>query len=194
MRVYFVGAHSVGKTTLAEYTSKRHELFLIPEVARLLARAHNIEIEEYPSNLEYQDAFQRRVFELQLEAERGLPSFVSDRAFDAIAYSSRSSRVAPEIAEDEAFKDYLESLKDDSQVTVFFVRPSIICVEDDNERASIDEAGIYAIDAIIEYILQSNSIPYIPIEARLLRDRCLIVDAILNLKKEVPHEAWVEDN
>ena len=81
VRIYLVGSHSTGKTTLARWIRDRYGLPMISEVARGVLAELEAPLGQIRSNLEIVDRYQSRVFERQIAAEKEqLSSFVSDRA------------------------------------------------------------------------------------------------------------------
>lgn len=82
IRIYFVGAHATGKTTLARYVRDRYGLTLISEVARTLLAELEVSLDRLRSNIDLVNHYQLEVFRRQIEAERNAgDAFVSDRAF-----------------------------------------------------------------------------------------------------------------
>ena len=65
-RIYLVGAHSTGKTTLARWIRDRYGLPMISEVARGVLAEMEDQLENIRSDLDVVDRYQRQVFERQL--------------------------------------------------------------------------------------------------------------------------------
>src|SRR5215212_99352 len=87
MRIYFVGSHATGKTTLCRYVSRRYGLPMISEVARAVLAELETSLDALRTDMELVAEYQERVFERQVAVERHHQGrFVSDRAFDNLAY------------------------------------------------------------------------------------------------------------
>ena len=100
-RIYLVGAHSTGKTTLARWIRDRYGLPMISEVARGVLAEMEDQLENIRSDLDVVDRYQREVFERQILAEEQHDGdFVSDRAFCNLAYAAQHSTILAEIARD----------------------------------------------------------------------------------------------
>src|SRR5581483_599359 len=89
MRIYFVGSHATGKTTMARWVSRRYGLPMITEVARGVLAELETNFDALRTDMEQVNEYQRRVFERQVATERlQEKGFVSDRAFDNLAYTA----------------------------------------------------------------------------------------------------------
>ena len=112
MRIYFIGAHSVGKSTLARYVSEKYKLPLLPEIARMVLCERELQIDSLRSDIDLVDSYQTEVFNRQIIEENKHNSFVSDRSLlDNLAYSAQHSRVLASLMENESLKHYLKRLK-----------------------------------------------------------------------------------
>lgn len=180
MRIYFTGAHSTGKTTLARHVSEAKGLPLLTEVARTILAEMELTLPQVHSNLDTVDKFQRSICNRQIELEKTEQKFVSDRCFDFLAYTAAHSRIAWQIARQPMFTEYLDWLKL-PEAQVFFVRPHKELVREDGLRIGTDWGSVCRIDGMIEYILESNEIPYIPLASLSLRDRWRTVDRFYRL-------------
>ena len=177
-RVYFMGAHSTGKSTLAQWVSNQYGLPLIPEVARRLLRECKTTLNEVRMNPDQSDVFQLYVFQKQLEAEAKYRSFVSDRGCDHLAYAVEHARVAGEIYEDKRFTDYMASLRADG-VSVFLVRPHRELLVDDGVRAGVDWDSVQRIDAMTQMLLQISGVQYIEIASKSMCERTALIEQVL---------------
>src|SRR5688500_16380404 len=100
-RIYLVGAHATGKTTLARWIRDRYGIPMISEVARGVLAEMEAQLDSLRSNLELVDRYQLTVFERQLEAEaQQTGPFVSDRAFCNLAYAGHHATILGQIAGD----------------------------------------------------------------------------------------------
>src|SRR5262245_1737033 len=121
MRIYFVGSHATGKTTMTRYVSRRYGLPMITEVARALLAELETSLDQLRTDMDLVAEYQKRVFDRQVQVEKLQGSgFVSDRAFDNLAYAAEHTLVLPDLIGGDAFKQYMEWV---AQGIVFFVRP-----------------------------------------------------------------------
>jgi len=101
LRIYLVGAHATGKTTLARYIRDRYGIPMISEVARGVLAEMEARLDALRSDIGLVNHYQQQVFERQLEAEsQQQGSFVSDRAFCNLAYAGHHSTILGKIATD----------------------------------------------------------------------------------------------
>jgi len=175
VRVYIVGAHSTGKTTLARWISKEYNLPLVSEVARAVIAEREIPLEVLRVDLARAEAFQAEIFQRQIEAEtRAGKSFVSDRAFDNLAYAAQHTlglcRLAGGMAE------YAEGLQG---AVVFFVRPhrELLAEDGTRERSNWDE--VMRIDGMVKFLLELNDVNYITIGTANMVERARAVKSVV---------------
>ncbi len=69
MKVYFIGSHSSGKTTLARYVKDKYRLPMITEVARAILSEKELHLDSLRTNLDVVDDYQSQIFWRQLEEE-----------------------------------------------------------------------------------------------------------------------------
>ena len=106
MRIYFVGSHATGKTTMTRHVSRTYGLPMITEVARGVLAELEIGFERLRSDIEMVNMYQKRVFERQIEVERlQKGSFVSDRAFDNLAYAAEHTTNLAELMATQEFRE-----------------------------------------------------------------------------------------
>lgn len=175
-RVYFVGSHSTGKTTMCRWVHHRYDLPIITEVARAVLAEMERDLDELRTNIELVYQYQRQVFERQVAAEKSLSAFVSDRAFDNIAYAAEHSTAAPDILQSAQFADYMKWVADG---TVFFLRPHRTLQAVDGVRERQDWEASVRIDGMIKLLLESYRIPYLPIASPSMQERTRAVDFVL---------------
>src|SRR5277367_5224601 len=123
MKVYFIGAHSTGKTTCARHVSEKYSVPMITEVARMILSEKELHLDSLRHDMKLVDDYQRQIFYRQLQEEEKLDKFVSDRSFDCLAYAAQHSNVLSELIHSPELTSYLESLRQPG-VFIFFVRPS----------------------------------------------------------------------
>lgn len=180
-RVYFVGAQSTGKTTLSSYMARKLQWKYIQEQARVVLSEKGWKLSDLAKNLERAADFQRLLVEKQLAEEEKLQGedFISDRAFDGLAYAAANTLIASEIKNSLAFQEYLGDFRTFGSIT-FFVRPHIQLIEQDGVREDADWPSVCRIDGMLEYILESEQIPYIPLESMSLKSRVRTVEGVLH--------------
>ena len=97
-RIYLVGAHATGKTTLARWVRDRYGLPMISEVARAVLAEMEAKVDALRTDVGLVDRYQREVFLRQMQAEASQPAgFVSDRAFCNLAYAAQHATILPEV-------------------------------------------------------------------------------------------------
>jgi hypothetical protein len=69
VRIYCIGAHASGKSTMAKYLSDKYKLELVPEMATAICQEWNTTINEIRLDLDKADRFQIEVFKRQKFAE-----------------------------------------------------------------------------------------------------------------------------
>lgn len=177
-RIYIVGSHSVGKTSLARWISKAYALPLVTEVARAVLAERELPLEVLRTDLDRTAEFQGEVFRRQVIAEDAAGDrFVSDRAFDNLAYAASHTISVKRIA-DGLSPRYIEKLKDPSSV-FFFVRPHRELVSQDGMRERVDWDELVRIDGMVKLLLEQNDIDYVVISTLSMAERARTVRAVL---------------
>lgn len=182
MKVYMIGSHSSGKTTLAHYISTKYNLPMIAEVARQILSENEYNFNSLRTNLDLVDSYQQDIFYRQLSEEKKYSSFVSDRSFDSLAYSAQHSRILKKLLDSPELEEYIKSLKEDNSV-IFFVRPCKATLKDDGVREPLSWEGVIAIDAMVKFLLEMFELSYFSINVESMQERIRMVDAVLRLKK-----------
>jgi cytidylate kinase len=179
MRVYFIGAHSTGKTTMARYVSKQTGLPLLPEVARMVLAERELSMETLRSDLDVVDSFQEEIFRRQVQVERDAHiNFVSDRSFDNLAYAAQHARVLHKIVKSRTFTTYMEGLRT-TDVVLFYIRPVRATLRNDGIREQIDWDELIRIDGAIKFMLEMWGLPYYMINTASMQERARLVDMVL---------------
>lgn len=180
MRIYFVGAHATGKTTLARYVRDRYGLKLISEVARSILAEMEVSLDRLRSNVDLVNRYQVEVFRRQIEAERDLgDAFVSDRAFCNLAYTANHGTVMAELFRDPALDEYMRWVADG---LVFFVRPHPDLIQTDGVRAALRWEDVVLIDGMVKLLLEMYAIPYITVSTLSMQERVRLVDEVVRLR------------
>jgi len=177
MRIYFVGSHATGKTTLCRYVSRRFGLPMITEVARAVLAEMESSLDALRTDMELVAEYQDRVFGRQVAIEKmHHGAFVSDRAFDNLAYAAEHTTVVADLMGDERFKEYIRWV---SGGTVFFLRPHADLLKEDGVRAGVSWESVLRIDGMIKLLLEQFRIPYLPIESVSMQERVRAVEFVL---------------
>ncbi len=177
MRVYFVGSHSTGKTTLARWVAETWGLRLINEVVRNLLAEMETTLEDIRLDPVKAGVFQKRVMTQQVEAERKAGgSFVSDRSFDNLAYAHDSTLDGAFITE-FALK-YVDSVRK-SEHKMFFVRPHRSLLTSDGIRVIESWEEVIRIDGMVKMLLESANLDYISVDTVNPAERQRLIYAVL---------------
>ena len=177
MRIYFVGSHATGKTTLCRYVSRRYGLPMISEVARAVLAEMETDLDALRTDMELVAEYQERVFARQVAVERlHEGKFVSDRAFDNLAYVAEHTTNAATMMNDGRFLDYMKWVREG---VVFFLRPHKDLLKEDGVRAGVTWDSVLRIDGMIKLMLEQSRIPYLPIESAPMQERARAVDFVL---------------
>lgn len=181
MRIYFVGSHATGKTTMTRWVSRRYGLPMITEVARAVLAELETNFDTLRTDMDRVGDYQRRVFERQIAIERMQDKgFVSDRAFDNLAYAAEHAMVLGDImAEDSGIevRSYMEWV---SNGLVFFVRPHRSLLKEDGVRAGLDWDSVVRIDGMVKLLLEQFRIRYLPIDTPSMQERIRAVEFVLS--------------
>ena len=183
MKVYFVGAHSTGKTTLARYVAKKHKLPILPEIARQVMTERETSMQSMRVDMDEVDSFQSTIFRRQLETEKEFNhgEFVSDRGFDNLAYAAQHSNILRRVLESQEMIDYVSALRSDVHTIIFFVRPSKDTIYNDGVRDTNWE-GIVQIDAMVKFMLEAWGLKYFTIATSSMQERTRLVDAVIDAR------------
>ena len=177
MRIYFVGSHATGKTTMTRYVSRKYGLPMISEIARAVLAELETSFDALRTDMDLVAEYQKRVFERQREVERAQGSgFVSDRAFDNLAYAAEHTLAVGDMIADDGYRQYMEWV---AQGIVFYVRPHRDLLKDDGVRAGVTWESVLRIDGMVKFMLEQSRIPYLPIESASMQERARAVDFVL---------------
>jgi nicotinamide riboside kinase len=178
-RIYLVGAHATGKTTLARWVRDHYGLPMIAEVARGVLAEMEARLETLRTDIELVNRYQFEVFRRQVEAEHAVGgSFVSDRAFCNLAYAAHHSTILADIFRDRKLGEYMNWVR---QGIVFFVRPHRELVVADGVRAGLDWEEVVRIDGMVKLLLEVFGVPYIPVESLSMQERVRLMERVLDL-------------
>jgi len=187
VRIYLVGSHSTGKTTLARWIRDHYGLPMISEVARGVLAEMEERLDQIRSNIEVVDRYQLQVFERQLSAEHEQwGSFVSDRAFCNVAYAAHHSTVLAKLCAQPRFAEYMTSIREG---IVFFLRPHRELLAEDGVRAAVAWEEVLRIDGMVKLLLEMHAVPYIPCQSLSMQERVRLVERVLSLAGVQPADA-----
>ncbi|HTR54625.1 MAG TPA: AAA family ATPase [Kofleriaceae bacterium] len=193
MRIYFVGSHATGKTTLCRYVSRRYGLPMISEVARAVLAEMETSLELLRTDMDLVAEYQERVFARQVQVEKQHAGrFVSDRAFDNLAYVAEHTTNAAAMMNDERFRAYMKWVREGF---VFFLRPHQSLLKEDGVRAGVSWDSVVRIDGMVKLMLEQHGIGYLPIESMSMQERVRAVEFVLErvgVKPEVAATPRVE--
>jgi nicotinamide riboside kinase len=177
MRIYFVGSHATGKTTLCRWVSRRYGLPMITEVARAVLAEMETDLDALRTDMDQVAEYQERVFARQVAVEKSHEGrFVSDRAFDNLAYVAEHTTNAAAMMNDQRFRDYMEWVSDG---VVFFLRPHQSLLKSDGVRAGVSWESVLRIDGMVKLMLEQHRIKYLPIESVSMQERVRVVEFVL---------------
>ncbi len=178
-RIYLVGAHATGKTTLARWVRDRYGVPMIAEVARGVLAEMEARLDTLRTDIDLVNRYQREVFRRQIEAEHKVAGpFVSDRAFCNLAYAAHHSTILGEIFRDRRLAEYMHWVREG---LVFFLRPHRELVVADGVRAGLEWEEVVRIDGMVKLLLEMFDVPYIPVESLSMQERVRLVERVLAL-------------
>jgi hypothetical protein len=177
MRIYFVGSHATGKTTLCRYVSRRYAVPMITEVARGVLAEMETSLDSLRTDVDLVATYQRRIFERQIATERAHGDrFVSDRAFDNLAYAAEHTTILADLLGEPEFAEYMRWVADGM---VFFLRPHPSLLKDDGVRAGVSWDSVLRIDGMVKLLLEQHRIRYLPVESVSMQERVRILEFVI---------------
>ena len=190
MRIYFVGSHATGKTTLCRYVSRRYGLPMISEVARAVLAEMETSLDALRTDMDLIADYQQRVFARQVSVEKQHGErFVSDRAFDNVAYAAEHTMNAGAMLADPGFRDYMTWV---AGGVVFFLRPHPSLLKDDGVRAGVSWESVVRIDGMVKLMLEQYRVSYLPIESVSIQERVRAVEFVLSHTLRAAEPAQVD--
>lgn len=178
MHIYFVGAHGAGKTSCVRYVSEKYKIPMITEVARQVMAEMELSLEKLRTNLELVNLYQKQVFLRQVTIEREHQgSFVSDRAFDNLAYAAEHATILRDLLAHKECKWYFEWIK---QGIFFFVRPYQSFMVEDGMREKGTWEAVVRIDGMIKFLLEMAGVKYFNLAAASFQERVRLIDFVLS--------------
>lgn len=179
LRIYMVGAHATGKTTLARWVRDHYGIPMIAEVARGVLAEMEAKLDTLRTDIELVNRYQIEVFHRQIEAERKVSGpFVSDRAFCNLAYAAHHATILGDVFRDKRLGEYMQWVR---QGVIFFLRPHRELVTADGVRAGLEWEEVIRIDGMVKLLLEMFDVPYIPVESLSMQERVRLVERVLDL-------------
>jgi len=181
MKIYFSGAHGIGKSTLTRYVSEKYNIPIITETARMVLSEKELNIDSLRYDMDLVDSYQEEVFNRQLIEENKYKGFVSDRCLlDTIAYSSQHARILAKLLNSSELQSYLNVLQAPDSF-IFFVRPCKATLKQDGVRETLSWDGIISIDSKVHFLLEMFELRYFQINTDSMQERTRLIDAVLTL-------------
>jgi hypothetical protein len=150
---------------------------MITEVARMVLAELETSLDALRTDMDLVAEYQSRVFERQVQVEKNQQSgFVSDRAFDNLAYAAEHTLVLADLINTEEYRRYMDWV---GEGIVFFVRPHKDLLKEDGVRAGVTWESVLRIDGMIKLMLEQSRIPYLPLESVAMQERARAVDFVL---------------
>lgn len=178
-RIYLVGSHATGKTTLARWVRDHYGVPMIAEVARSVLAEMEENLSTLRTDIALVNRYQLEVFARQIAAEHKVGGpFVSDRAFCNLAYAAHHSTVLGQVFRDKRLVDYMDWVRSG---IVFYLRPHKDLVVADGVRAGLDWEEVVRIDGMVKLLLEMFDVPYIPVESLSMQERVRLVERVLGL-------------
>lgn len=187
-RIYLVGAHSTGKTTLARWIRDRYGIPMISEVARGVLAEMEAQVDRLRADVDLVNRYQAEVFLRQARAEAEAEqqgAFVSDRAFCNLAYAAQHGTILAEVARDPRLAAYMEGVR---RGLVFFVRPHQRLLQADGVREALDWEEVVRIDGMVKLLLEFFGVPYIPLASLSMQERQRSIETVLGLAGVEPKQ------
>lgn len=186
LRIEVVGSHSVGKSVLVRHIAQTYGLPILDEIARIeIAKMGGDGFDKLRTDLAAVTRFQKNVFLAQIRAVQGIKRYVSDRAFDNVAYAAENAAcgTAAALWRSPACRRYVRGIADAvrrKEGAVFFVRPGVTPVRDGvRAEGDLDAAGVVLIDGMVKLLLELGDVPYVPIRTTNFQERAAIVAGVL---------------
>jgi hypothetical protein len=122
--------------------------------------------------------YQERVFARQVAVEKLHDGkFVSDRAFDNLAYVAEHTCNAAAMMNDARFLEYMKWVREG---IVFFVRPHQSLLKEDGVRAGVSWDSVLRIDGMVKLMLEQHRISYLPLESVSMQERVRTIEFVLD--------------
>lgn len=166
---------------MTRWVSRRYGVPMVTEVARSVLAELETNFDTLRTDMDRVGDYQRRVFERQIAIERMQDKgFVSDRAFDNLAYAAEHAMVLGDIMNEESGAEVRRYMEWVSEGLVFFVRPHRTLLKEDGVRAGVDWDSVVRIDGMVKLLLEQFRIRYLPIDTPSMQERIRAVEFVLS--------------
>ena len=167
--LYLVGSSGTGKTTLAIALANAYGLKVLPSAARLVAAEMDVPENGFDKLLADEQKFaqyQERVCLKQIELERECTErFVSQRAFDCLAFEALYGRTARWTYRSSAFMAYLNRFEHHFGNHLIFVRPhpttNAMAKVDGDRLPYLQWEDVLRFDGAMKFFLEIKGFPYL---------------------------------
>src|SRR3954466_5037584 len=150
---------------------------MVREEARAVLVEMETGLDALRTDMDLVAEYPERVFARQVAVEKSHDGrFVSDRAFDNLAYVAEHTTNAAVMMNDQRFRDYMRWV---SEGVVFFLRPHQSLLKDDGIRAGVSWDSVLRIDGMVKLMLEQHGIAYLPIESVSMQERVRAVEFVL---------------
>jgi len=181
-RVYFVGSHRVGKSTLARWVRDNYGVKMVSEMARLELAERETDLANLRVDVEATTDYQRSVFERQIYVEAQIDDkerVVADRSFDNLAYMLQFGTDYNALVNSPVVQSYLKTVRE--RGLIFFVRPQEKLLKTDDVNKTVDWELVLRIDQTVMVLLNQMKLQYVPIESADQRERQQHLRTVLSL-------------
>ena len=166
---------------MTRWVSRRYGVPMVTEVARSVLAELETNFDTLRTDMDRVGDYQRRVFERQIAIERMQDKgFVSDRAFDNLAYAAEHAMVLGDIMNEESGAEVRRYMEWVSEGLVFFVRLHRTLLKEDGVRAGVDWDSVVRIDGMVKLLLEQFRIRYLPIDTPSMQERIRAVEFVLS--------------
>jgi len=178
VRIYFVGAHSTGKTTLARWTARAFQLPLVTEAVRPVLACREVPLPVIRASVSEAEAFQRELIHKQTKAEGNAGNtFVSDRCvLDYLAYTAEHTMILHQFT---ATLQMQAARLREPDVVVFFLRPQRDLLAEDGARETPVWDAVIRIDAMLKCLFVLHGVDYISIDTPNMAERVRVVRHVI---------------
>jgi hypothetical protein len=152
---------------------------MVTEVARAILAEWEVSLDTLLVDVLKAGTFQQEVLARQFKAEKlQESSFVSDRAFDSLAYAAEHT-LDLRMLLTPTLKDYIEWV---NSGIVFFIRPHLSLLKADGVRATshLQWDSVVRIDGMIKFILEFYGTEYIQISTPNMQERARTIQYVLD--------------
>lgn len=181
-RIYLVGAHSTGKSTLCRWISNKYRIPMITEIARQVLTEMEKDLDEIRSNIDLLNEYQKRIFLRQFKTEQLIDkTTVIDRSIDCLIYNGLYGTNLNTLTKTKDYESFIKMLQEKNSL-IFFIRPDKEMIREQSVRASMDMIweNIVEFDGALKLFLEISGIEYMPVKSNLQQERRKIISYVLD--------------